>query len=403
MIVLVAAPALAGSKIARQKPEFDRQIAVQLALGAEVRIGVRGDAVIECYRGVKLSEIYYFSSEISLLYLPNGIELNDENGAITIGLTEIVCRPRYASSIMEYNGKGFRGYIKATFQDSPEGINIVNIVDIEDYLKGVLPGEIGDRTPEEYEAVKAQAVAARTYAVWKLTDRETSGRLVPTVADQLYTGVDTEKEFLSRGVDETLGQVITYKGKPIAAYYHAVCGGHTAPIEKVWPEKKPTHYLAGADDDSNCAWARSFSWSETFTLPKLKEALEKYFLGRNGVRAGDFDSIIDINFIADTLIGRIQTMEIKTSTGIFSENDDHIRWVLGRPSNPGAILPSTRFHAIKEIENGRLAGVKIDGTGNGHGAGMCQCGAIGQARAGEKYVKILQHYYKDVEVVKYYK
>jgi stage II sporulation protein D len=386
-------------KLSRQ---FKRDIPVQLFQGNEANVNVKGEAALECYRGIKLSEVYYFSSDIKLRYLDNGIEVSDENGIITYGLAETRCKPRYDNSFVGLNGKFYRGFIKAEYEDSPAGIAVINIVDIEDYLKGVLPGEIGDRTPDEYQAVKAQAVAARTYAVWKLTDRQASGKLAPTVADQLYTGIGSEKELLTRGIEETEGEIMVYKDRPISAYYHAVCGGYTAPVEKVWPEKHSEPFLEGVDDEGFCSWAKSYSWEETFTPEILKEAFEKYFVGKGTAKVGDFDDIRDIDFIVDHSTGRMDKMKITTSTGVFEEIDDRMRWALGRPSSPGAILPSTNFKAEREYQNDKITSLIIKGTGNGHGVGMCQCGAIGRSRVGQGYDDILKCYFKHVKLAKLY-
>jgi stage II sporulation protein D len=401
---MVPAPiaAKAQDQLANLAGRFNREIPVQLFQGSDAKIGARGEVVFECYRGIKLSEVYYSTTEITLRYLDNGIEISDENGVITLGLAEVRCKPRYEKSLVLFNGKAYRGYIKADYEDSPADILIINLVDIEDYLRGVLPGEIGDRTADEYEAVKAQAVAARTYAIWKLTDRRTSGKLAPTVADQLYTGVDSEKDFLTRGIVETSGEIMVFKDRPISAYYHSVCGGHTAPVERVWPEKHPEAYLEGVDDNGYCSWAKSYGWEETFNSDYLKEALEKYFVARGVTVAGSFDHIRDINFKSDPNTGRIDAMEIITAAGTFKEADDRIRWALGRQSAPGAILPSTNFKAQKQLVGDQLVSLKINGTGNGHGVGMCQCGAIGRARDGQKYEDILKYYFKHIKLAKLY-
>lgn len=400
--ILFSIPVLAQDNLALLSQRFSREIPVQLFEGQEGKIGVRGEAVLECYRGVKLSEVYYFSSPVTIRFEENGLAVDDEDGNITIGLAEVRCKPRQESSLMTFNNRAYRGYLKAIYEDDPQGMLLVNVIDIEDYLKGVLPGEIGDRAPNEYEAVKAQAIAARTYAVWKLTDRATSGKLAPTVADQLYTGYDTEKEFLSNGIDDTEGEIMTFKDLPISAFYHAVCGGHTSAVEKIWPEKKPSPYLEGADDKDYCAWAKSYSWAETFDLPKLREALEKYFVGRGEAAESDFADILDISFTSSPVTGRMEMMEVTTTAGVFKERCDRIRWALGRPSVPGAILPSTNFRAEKEAVDDTLKGLKIFGTGNGHGVGMCQCGAIGQSRLGHQHEDILKHYYKHIKIAKLY-
>jgi len=381
---------------------FNREITVQLFEGLEGTIGVRGYGVIECYRGTKIAETFYITGNVKFRHRQNGIEIDDANGNLAIGLAGFKCTPRYDSSFVTCNGRAYRGYLKCRFLDLPMGVQVLNMVDMEDYLKGVLPAEIGDRIPEEYEAVKAQAVAARTYAVWKLTDKTTTGLLSPTVADQVYSGLDSEKEFLSMGVDETCGELMIYKGSPIAAYYHAVCGGRTAPVENIWPEKQNQPYLEAADDRDFCSWAKTYSWTEVLSIDWLKAAFEKYYVAKNLAGPGTFNQILDIKFMADNKIGRIKTMIIKTPHGDISESSDRIRWALGRPSSPGAILPSTKFNAFKEMQNGRIYSLRIVGLGNGHGVGMCQCGAIGRSRAGKKYDEILKYYYKRIKLAKLY-
>ena len=193
IVLILCANLAAQDYLDRLSKRFKREIPIQLYEGSEGRIGVRGEAVIECYRGLKLVEIFYFSTDIKFRYRNNGIEISDEDDILTYGLAEVRVKPRHGSSLVTFNGRAYRGYIKCKYQNSPEKALILNMVDIEDYLRGVLPAEIGERAPDEYEAVKAQAVAARTYAVWRLTDNEFSGYLSPTVADQVYTGFDTEK------------------------------------------------------------------------------------------------------------------------------------------------------------------------------------------------------------------
>ncbi len=404
-ITLIAAIQVdAQDPISDFKTKFKDEIPVELFAGQKVSLGARGGEVaLECYRNTKLSEMYYFGSDVTLHFRENGIEIDDEDGPVTIGLSEVRCKPRSDSTLVSFDGHAFHGYFSAIYQALPAGIVLINMVNLEDYIKGVLPGEIGDRTPEEFEAIKAQALAARTYAVWKLTDQETSGKLAPTIADQLYTGADSEKWLLSRAVDDTRGEIITYKGQPIAAYYHAVCGGRTAPIEEIWPEKRPQPYLVGVDDGDNCSWAKSYSWSENFTYSKLQEVLEKYFTEKRLCQPGTFGHIRDIKFAFDKKIGRMKTMEVDTNTRSFTVTSDQIRWALGRPSVPDAILPSTKFRAEKQMNGPRLVGLKITGTGNGHGVGMCQCGAIAQAREGRKYDDILKYYYKHIKIEKIYK
>ncbi len=381
---------------------FEREIPVQLYEGSSIRIEAQGSVALECYRGVKLSEVYYFSSDINLQYKENGIEVCDHNGQLTLGLTEVRCKPRNESTFLLFDGRTYRGYIRGIYSDKPEGIILLNMVDLEDYLMGVLPGEIGDRTEEESEAAKAQAVAARTYAVWKLTSDGSSGKLFPTIADQLYLGKDSEMELLSRAILETAGEIMTYDNYPIAAYYHAVCGGRTSAIRDIWPEKGTSAYLLGTDDYDYCAWAKTYLWAETFDSSTLRENLKAYFAGRAPKKAGNLNKLVDIEFSTDRWSERVVEMKIFTENEVFTVERDQIRWALGRPSSPGAILPSTRFKAIKTRAGNGLLQLAITGTGNGHGVGACQCGAIGRARAGQKYDEILKTYYKRIKIEKIY-
>lgn len=382
--------------------EFEREIPVQLYEGPGALIEVRGSAALECYRGDKLSEVYYFSSNINLQYAEKGIEVLDHNGRLTSGLTEIRCKPRNESTFLAFDNRNYRGHMRGVYSDEREGIILLNMVDVEDYLMGVLPGEIGERTDEEYEAVKAQAVAARTYAVWRLTSDGSSGMLFPTIADQLYLGKDSEMELLSRAVIETTGEIMTCDNRPIAAYYHAVCGGRTSAIEDIWPEKGKYAYLVGADDDDYCIWAKTYLWSETFDNQILRENLGAYFSDRAAKQSGYLEKIIDIEFSTDRRSGRVAEMKIFTEKEVYIVERDQIRWALGRPSSPGAILPSTKFKVEKNnAGNGGLQ-LTITGTGNGHSVGACQCGVIGRARAGQKYDEILKTYYQQVRIEKIY-
>ena len=124
-------------------------------------------------------------------------------------------------------------------------LRAINVVGLEQYLYGVVPAEV----PDDWlpEVLKAQAVAARTYAV---ATRKTGGAfdLYPDVRSQVYRGIDEEEDSTNAAVDETAGQVLTHGGRPIIAYFHSTSGGRTASVVHVWPGSRPTPYLTGVDD-----------------------------------------------------------------------------------------------------------------------------------------------------------
>jgi stage II sporulation protein D len=127
-------------------------------------------------------------------------------------------------------------------------LTAVNLVDMEGYLLGVVPREIGRVDEDLLEAAKAQAIAARTYAIAHLGRREALGfDVYATVQDQVYGGVIDEHEPVSRAVRETRGEILVYDGRPIEAYYHSTCAGQTAAIEEVWNDS-PRPYLRSVVD-----------------------------------------------------------------------------------------------------------------------------------------------------------
>jgi stage II sporulation protein D len=275
------------------------------------------------------------------------------------------------------------------------------MIDIELYLQGVLPGEIGERDESEFEAVKAQAVAARTYAVWRLSTLQDDKHLKNSIDDQLYLGAGAEIDLLNKAVRQTEGLIMTYNNKPISAYYHAVCGGSTAPIEKIWDSKK-IPYLEGSIDGNYCQWAKTFFWSEEFSGAQLTQNLSAYFNQLGELPQKGFGKLTAIEFKKDDSIGRMVELKVTTSTGKFIVKSDRIRWALKRPSSAGAILPSTRFNARIFKSNGAIESMELVGAGNGHGIGMCQCGAIGRSRSGQSCDKILESYYKNIKIEKIY-
>ncbi|HEX9928641.1 MAG TPA: SpoIID/LytB domain-containing protein [Pyrinomonadaceae bacterium] len=142
------------------------------------------------------------------------------------------------------NGKKYRGRIEV-FVNNRGSLTVVNVVKMEDYLRGVVPNELGFPS---LEAQKAQAVAARTYAVRNIGQFATQGfDMLPTTRSQVYKGFSSEAAMGTRAVDETRGIVATYAGKPIIAYYTSTCGGRTENGENIFEEKESGPYLRGVE------------------------------------------------------------------------------------------------------------------------------------------------------------
>ena len=173
--------------------------------------------------------------------------------------------PGAASLALE---KPYRGQI--VVEVTGGALRAVNSVPLEQYLYGVVPLEIGTTGPAD--ALKAQAVAARSYA---LAERRSGDfDLYPDTRSQVYGGVGAEKRSTNAAVDETVGEVLTYRGKVIAAYYSASSGGRTAAVQDVWPGSRPIPYLVSVPDpyDSVCSVHRwgPYAFSSTELAAKLR-------------------------------------------------------------------------------------------------------------------------------------
>ncbi len=162
--------------------------------------------------------------------------------------------PANPQSFLTLNGKSYRGFL--VLSGSPRGIVIVNYVNLEDYLKSVVPGELSPGQFNAIEALKAQAVAARTYALKNLKQFDKFGYdLVNTPRSQLYVGMSSESPLSTRAVEETKGEVVRYRGELINALYTSTCGGRTEDAEKVF-SGLPVPYLKSVD----CASEKQKEW-----------------------------------------------------------------------------------------------------------------------------------------------
>ena len=277
---------------------------------------------------------------------------------------------------------------------------LVSFLDVEDYLRGVVPLEVGKGSDDIAEAVKAQAVAARTYTYRKMQDNaRASYDLAATVADQVYGGVAAESEQCNRAIRATEGQVMLYHDSLIYAYYHSTCGGRTASIEDAW-NKSPLGYLRSVDDNNGlagpfCSSSPSFAWEEQWPLPQFTFIVNRYSretFPQNPL-SGEVRSVsVDSRFFC----GRVKQCSVRTSNGTFVYGGDKIRFVFRRNSAGYPILKSSLITGVS-LQSGTMV---IKGRGYGHGVGMCQMGAIGRARAGKKYDEILKAYYTDITIIK---
>lgn len=303
------------------------------------------------------------------------------------------------------DGHPYRGSILVR-RSKAGGLTVVNTLALESYLLGVLPYEIGARPESEIEAVKAQAVAARTYAIRQLGARDSLGfDFYATVADQVYRGREAEEAVAQRAVRATRGEIVVYHGQPILAYYHSTCGGHTASIDQVWPAAAEPYLRSVSDerpdgDGAYCDISNRYNWTETWTGDALLQDVRIGLRLHDGARANGVTRIRSVEIKGRTTSGRVKMLRIDTNAGTFEVHGDSIRWVL-RPE-AGRILNSDLFDLDVTRKAGTVVALTARGRGWGHGIGMCQMGAIGRARAGQDYREILRHYYRGTQIARLY-
>jgi len=315
-------------------------------------------------------------------------------------LDEVNIIPRGSGNRVHLGKRRFRGILRILPRG--ETTRCINVVYMEDYLRGVVPPEIGSRTEWELEAVKAQAVAARTFALAHL--KQYTGEpydVRSSIMDQIYEGVDVENKVANEAIDQTAGRVIMYHDDFIEAYYHSTCGGLTDDIEDVW-DRKEIAYLKSVEDSNTCSWSKYYTWKEVFTERQLRGRIEQHMSSDRG-RDLRISPLTDITILKRTPGDRVFELLVRTATDVYRFHKDRIRWVIGRTSNPDLILPSDRFDVdIDRDHTSNIKSVTFRGRGYGHGVGMCQCGAIGHSRNGWRFDRILTHYYTGVEIKKLY-
>lgn len=287
-------------------------------------------------------------------------------------------------------------------------VTAANVVELEAYLLGVVPREMGRRPASEIEALKAQAIAARTYSVGNLGNRSDRGfDFFATIQDQVYGGMADEDSIVSRAVRETSGEILTYDGQPIVAYYSSTCGGATASIEDSWPWQAPQPYLRSVSDripgtdDHYCSWSSRFTWTTRWTRDQLREVLAQTLRAHTRGAVTTVNRVDDVRISAHNPSDRA-TVSLTADGREYTLRADSVRWVL-RPEPGPAILNSSRLYSLEtEPGAGGVESLEISGGGWGHAIGMCQVGAMGRARAGHGYSQILRAYYTGVEITKLY-
>ena len=307
---------------------------------------------------------------------------------------------------------------------------LVNMIEVEEYLKGVVPNEM----PVSFglEALKAQSVAARNYVLSPRTKASPNYDVVDSVASQVYYGANTEKPLSNQAVKETEGIVAIYNWDLILAQYSSTAGGYTESYANAFSDPKtkefPSHdkpYLKGKPDiitqtplnteEAANAYYKSkpdaydirspyYRWERVWTADELKNALQSTLAAQSATgfvkpafnKSDKLDDLVEIKVLKRGDSGKIIEMEIVTRSQTYKVYKELV--VRRLITKDGKALPSANVVFDNEYdENGLLTGVHAYGGGFGHGVGLSQFGAgFMGSELHMSYDKILQHYYSGV-------
>ena len=322
----------------------------------------------------------------------------EDSRAVPLRESPIVVRPLDAGGTIGFNGRRWRGELLVSVADG--GLIVVNRVRMDDYLRGVVPMEIGTTSPADAAAVAAQAITARSYAVTRIGDGRRPYDMTATTQDQVYGGASVETSLANASIDATQGLVLLYRGAVVNAPYHANCGGSTAAPPDSWRASAEPFLQRVSDQIPGtnryyCDQAPRFRWTRTFAAAELRDAVARYLRTLPGGAVG-VGQVTNVAVTEVTPAGRVGTLTVDTDRGRWAMRGSEIRSALRSPA--GELLFSTYFSV--EVVPGRngVESLILKGGGNGHGVGMCQSGAIGRARAGQDFRTILRTYYPGTTV-----
>ncbi|MDF0645079.1 MAG: SpoIID/LytB domain-containing protein [Nitrospira sp.] len=256
------------------------------------------------------------------------------------------------------------------------GALVINQVDLEEYVKGVVPAEVNSSWHPEM--LKAQAVAARTYALYQqMLSASRDYDVVASVQDQVYRGKQGIDGAVVKAVEETRGLVLTYQGAPIYAAFSSTAAGLTEDAVNVWSKDYP--YLKGVECPFDLA-SPYYQWTASFRRELLEQNLRQ-----QGFPIGTITALTPSSFSRG---GRVATLRVVHTEGELILRGEELRKAVGY-----MVVPSTQF-TVESVESE----IVLSGYGAGHAVGMCQWGAKELAELGYPFSTILSYYYPDTQL-----
>ena len=388
LVLSATAPAMARHAPASAKSAKASVTAAQPAKQApDLRVGLAsGRASLTITPAGGKATVQTGSSKTITLAANTAAAIRWQDGAFLVGREKLrgevlMIRPNAKAGELSLDGRRYRGALELRHKSG--GLTAVNIVPVDGYLRSVVPEEMPVDWPAE--AIKAQSVAARSFAIASRGRHAGEGYdLCTTTHCQLYTGTAAEKSASNAAIKATRGEVLTYGGKPIEALFHTDSGGMTENSEDVWGSHVP--YLRAAKDTP----AKTMPWTKTISRADLERKLAAKGHDIGKVRSLALSPLAIGRSAKDrTASGRVKTMTVKGTKGTATLSGMTWRSLLG--------LKSTLFDAKLTKD-----AVTFTGYGSGHGLGISQWGAERMATRGASYAEILHHYYTGTKLQQLY-
>jgi stage II sporulation protein D len=282
-----------------------------------------------------------------------------------------------SNDVIFVNSKPYKGCLELI--KSGNKINVINILTVEDYVKGVLPREMDSVSIEIIEALKTQAIISRTYAICNLSRHGRQGfNVCASTHCQVYGGLSGGTDATNKAVQETKGKVLTYNGKFAQTLFHANCAGRTDNPKYIWQWNHEEPYLKGVKC-GYCYKSPHTKWEQEIDADLISQKLADNNIGK----------IKKIKIKGKTPSGAAKELEIIHSNGKTVLNAYKFRLAVGAHK-----IKSHTFDSIQTKGNK----IYFKGRGYGHKSGLCQWGAKGMAEKGKTYKKILKYYYPGTKI-----
>ncbi|MDD4279976.1 MAG: SpoIID/LytB domain-containing protein [Candidatus Sumerlaeales bacterium] len=322
----------------------------------------------------------------------------------------------------------YRGNLEL-YPNDKNKIDVVLTLPLEEYLRGVVPSEIGGNSP--VAALGAQAVAARSAAVLALTTKIYAGshhHITSDVDSQAFSGLTKCTDASDTAVKETAGVILSFEGRPVSAYYASNCGGYTEDIRNVWdnrandkaywdaarfdgePANNPKidlttdagvkQWIANPPDayckpaNAKVDWAKSnWRWERQTTIDEITKLVAKH---------KDIGTIKEIKATKRGPSGRMIQCQFIGEKGTFEIGPELKIRSVWEPPLKSSVFTAETTATLTDKDKAGKPGFILRGAGWGHGVGMCQTGAVSMARLGKTYKQILNHYFPNCTLEKLY-